>query len=355
MSTKYRVYSAAPAGLFGNEADAGRRVVSFQEYLELKNRYYQVERALFRPASLVDFDLFVLNAQGLTRLADAKQGSVPVTPSMLQVPGDLVIRNEEIPRYRDYLDRLAVEPSLPEKDRPALRVLVLREKSKAIVRDLLVDPRSGERIKSAMGLVHDLVDCLLEKRDVMFDLLSLSAFDYYTYNHSVNVAVLCVGLAVFIGLDRAEVEALGVGAILHDLGKSAVPCEILNKRGRLSAAEFDAIKKHVVEGERIVRAHQSIPGPSHLVVLQHHERLSGRGYPAGLSGAEIGLFGRICAIADSYDAMTTRRPYQAPMTPFAALSRLSGLFSEYDKDLLVAFIRMLGPASERAPEPALPG
>ena len=102
------------------------------------------------------------------------------------------------------------------------------------------------------------------------------------------------------------------------------------------------MKGHVVEGARILRTHEAIPRSASEVVLQHHERLSGLGYPYGLSGSAVNLFGRICAIADCYDAMTTRRLYQGANTPYEALLQITKEVENYDRDVLETFIRMLG-------------
>ena len=193
-----------------------------------------------------------------------------------------------------------------------------------------------------MGLATQLTDCILSSPEIIHELISLNSYDLYTYTHSVNVAVLSVAIGVTHGMERDDAENLGVGALLHDIGKSGIPTEILNKPDKLSAPEYEIVKGHVVEGARILRTHEAIPRSASDVVLQHHERLSGLGYPYGLSGNAINLFGRICAIADCYDAMTTRRPYQGASTPYEALFQITKEAENYDRDVLDTFIRMLG-------------
>ena len=209
------------------------------------------------------------------------------------------------------------------------------------MKDLFDDPRSGENIKEAQNAVSAMIDSLTANKDTIHDLLSLRGFDYYTYTHSVNVGVLSIGLGVAINLSKDDTEKLGVGALLHDIGKSSIPSEILNKQGRLDNREFMIIQGHVLEGERLVKENK-LPRESIPAVVQHHEKISGRGYPLHLSEKEIALFGKITAIADCYDALTTNRPYRQALTPFQALVTISKETGNYDAELLKIFIKMLG-------------
>ncbi|WP_059176674.1 HD-GYP domain-containing protein [Thermodesulfovibrio aggregans] len=130
--------------------------------------------------------------------------------------------------------------------------------------------------------------------------------------------------------------------MLHDLGKSQIPHEILNKQGKLNDTEYNIIKQHVLFGYELLENQKEFPKDSLTAVLQHHEKLSGKGYPFGLKADEIKLFGRITAIADCYDALTTRRPYKPPLTSYFALSIIVKEKGDYDPELLKAFIKMLG-------------
>jgi putative nucleotidyltransferase with HDIG domain len=151
-----------------------------------------------------------------------------------------------------------------------------------------------------------------------------------------------VGLAVQIGLDKERIIRLGLGAILHDIGKTQIPHEIVNKQGKLTDTEYNVIKQHVVRGYEILKEQKEVPEASLIAVLQHHEKLSGRGYPFGIKGKDIKLFGRITSIADCYDSLTTRRPYKPPLTPYFALSIIVKEKGDYDPELLKAFVKMLG-------------
>ncbi len=228
------------------------------------------------------------------------------------------------------------------EEKQKVRAVAIKEKSKTIVKDLLEDPRSGENIKKGMKVVSDLTDCILNNPNVLYDLIALNSYDQYTYTHSVNVAVLSAGIGVSCGMERAEVQTLGTGALLHDVGKSSIPPEILNKPGRLNDREYEIMKTHVLEGIKTIDSNEAVPKESRVVLLQHHERITGSGYPNHLSGTDISTFGRICAIADCYDAMTTNRPYKDAGTPFQALMQMKVEKGNYDVDILDNFIRMLG-------------
>jgi HD domain len=317
-----------------------------REYVDHKTRYFPIDRASLIAGSSVGFGIYGMRDLRLVPLVDATDGRPgTVSGDVLAATGDLVIRNEDIPRYQRYLDDLVAGPpgvADPPGRREKIRAMVIKERSKTVVKELLDDPRSGESIRKGRKVVSELTDAILSNRDVLFDLISLSSYDMYTYTHSVNVAVLSAGIGVARGMDRDTLEMLGIGALLHDVGKSAIPTEILNKPGRLSEDEFEVVKRHVEEGGRLLETNETLHADSRNVVLQHHERLSGTGYPNRLAGSEISIFGRICAIADCYDAMTTNRPYSRASTPFQALKVLNAQIEHYDHELVATFIRLLG-------------
>jgi putative nucleotidyltransferase with HDIG domain len=344
-----------------NPADPGDPEVC-REFFEHKRRYYQVDRTFLLPGSRVEFGIYILGDLRLTPLVEAMEGEPGIIPEGISAAaGDVVIRNEDIPLYQRYLEALldgGAESVSAPAEREKIRAVAIKEKSKAIIKDLIENPRSGENIKKAVGLATQLADCIISSPEIIHELISLNSYDLYTYTHSVNVAVLSVAIGVTHGMERDAAESLGVGALLHDIGKSGITTEILNKPGKLSAPEYEIVKGHVVEGARIIRTHDAIPRSASEVVLQHHERLSGLGYPHGLSGSAINLFGRICAIADCYDAMTTRRVYQRGYTPYEALFQITKEVENYDRDVIESFIRMLGkvgvPEKPHAEEVSLP-
>jgi putative nucleotidyltransferase with HDIG domain len=169
--------------------------------------------------------------------------------------------------------------------------------------------------------------------------------DPYTYQHSQSVAAHAVRTARKLRLPDREVELIRLAARVHDLGKIAVPDQVLHKQGRLSDAEFELIKKHPETGVEILAKFPEYKRGRELV-LAHHERIDGLGYPRGLSGSEIALGARVIAVADSWDAMTSDRPYRAALDPEVALAELfRGRGTQWDPAVVDAFARTLPGAS----------
>lgn len=173
-------------------------------------------------------------------------------------------------------------------------------------------------------------------------LLSLvNAKDRYTYGHTQRVLRYALMIARKLGLPEEEIKIIGYGALLHDLGKVYVPNMLLKKKGKLTEEEFDLVKKHPVIGAEIIKPIRSLRSVI-PAVLHHHERYDGKGYPQGLKGKEIPLHARIMAVADSFDAMTTNRPYRPAKSVREAveeLRRCAG--TQFDPEIVWAFIAAL--------------
>jgi response regulator RpfG family c-di-GMP phosphodiesterase len=153
-------------------------------------------------------------------------------------------------------------------------------------------------------------------------LAALGARDGYTGEHSQAVLALAVGVAARLGLDGPELEKVSQAALLHDIGKIAVPDAILNKRGSLSDEEWEVMRTHPLVSEEIIRA---VGGLEELapVLRAEHERWDGGGYPDGLAGEQIPLASRIAFVCDAYHAMTSDRPYRAALSPQAAREQIA--------------------------------
>src|SRR5204863_374338 len=145
--------------------------------------------------------------------------------------------------------------------------------------------------------------------------------DRYTGGHSSRVAAYCRNIAMRLGLMDADVESIELASSLHDIGKIGIPDNVLLKAGKLDDAEFEWIKRHPECGWLALRNVEGLEQES-LMVLHHHERMDGRGYPGGLRGTEIPMGSRVIAVADSFDAMTTDRPYRPALPRAHAVEEL---------------------------------
>ncbi|MBS4061485.1 MAG: HD domain-containing protein [Bacteroidetes bacterium] len=310
----------------------------FQRYFLKKDDFHQIDKDALFSGREINFSIFINKDFDFQPVINASDNMPQkVSPEILDMEGDIAIKASDIPLYNKYLKFLE-DVDLPDNN----KTILMKEKSKIILRDVLADPRDSENIKRSSAAVEKIADTILNNNDALYDLLSIINYDYYLYTHSVNVAVLSIGLGVSIGLPKKEISNLGLGAILHDIGKSSIPPEILNKSGRLTESEFKIMKFHVLEGAKILRRHKCFPEESFPAVTQHHEKLSGMGYPFGIKASNMKLYGKITAIADCYDSLTARTPYKYPLAPFSALNIIVKETENYDHELLAAFIKMLG-------------
>ncbi|MBW2322775.1 MAG: HD-GYP domain-containing protein [Deltaproteobacteria bacterium] len=218
-------------------------------------------------------------------------------------------------------------------------------------REFLADTRAGRKLNVAK--VRDNVETMIESafrnRDASLALIKLKTYDEYTLTHSLNVGVLAISMGCHINLPRGKLRQLGMGAILHDLGKTKVPLEILNKKAKLTAEEFNAIKFHPVIGAQMLETTSNISDQSISVARYHHERIDGTGYPDGLSGEKISHFMIITGMSDVYDAMSSDRVYRKGILPHEALKSLFALRGmQFDSFWIEKFIQCLGIYPDKA-------
>ncbi|MCX7913089.1 MAG: HD domain-containing protein [Thermodesulfovibrionales bacterium] len=313
-----------------------------KKYYYEKERYHCIDKNLLFPESELIFSLFIQRNLNYELLLEAFEDS-PKKPSAetLNYDGDIFIKVTDIPLYQQYLETIS-SSSYQWMISDKQKIYSIRERSKIFIRDLLSAPENSQNIKKCGELIELIINSILCNKEIFYDLIKIKEHDYYTYVHSVNVGILSVGLGIAAGLSKTNIYNLGIGSLLHDIGKCKISSEILNKLGRLNPFEYRILKNHVIEGEKILKDCPYFPENSLSAVTQHHERLSGKGYPNNLTGAQITIFGKIVAITDSYDALTTKRPDKAGLTPFEALSILVKECEHYDSDLLKLFIKLIG-------------
>ncbi len=177
---------------------------------------------------------------------------------------------------------------------------------------------SNLNLKEVEIAVQNIISDLLCSRDLALNVAEIQGYDDYTFHHSVNTTIIALIMAISKSWSQNRLLDLGMGVLMHDVGKIKVPEEILNKKGPLTPEEFDEIKKHAQYGFEILRQCQDVNLLSAHVALQHQERWDGSGYPRGLKGTEIHEYGRLAAVADVYEALTSKRVYRDALQPYEA-------------------------------------
>lgn len=194
-----------------------------------------------------------------------------------------------------------------------------------------------EEIKQAVDrMIHEL----LENPDIMNNLSSIRTVDDYTFEHSVNVCILSLITGIGLGFDQERLRDLGVGAMLHDIGKLRIPQEILKKPSQLTVEEFEEIKKHTLYGYEILKNSGKVSVVSAFIAFGHHERFDGTGYPLQLKSDNIHLCARIVAVADVYDALTSDRVYRKKLRPHEVYEYITSLGAHhFDLNVVSSFVR----------------
>lgn len=258
-----------------------------------------------------------------TVFIDVERGGAPATPAPPRIA---------------YPERASVEQEF-KPARTAYRV------SSVVMRDVLRAVRIGRTLDTGqvVSAVSSMTESVLRNPDALLLFSQLRAKGEYAESHAIDVAIYMITFGRFLQLERPQIEFLGYLGLLQDIGKVRLAVELLEKSGRLSIEEFEQAKLHVRYSEEILRATPGLPAGLAAAASLHHERFDGSGYPKGLRGAEIGLYGRIAGIVDTFDALTVKRPYAEPVSPSAAISMLykwRGIY--FDAGLVEQFIRCIG-------------
>jgi HD-GYP domain-containing protein (c-di-GMP phosphodiesterase class II) len=243
-----------------------------------------------------------------------------------------------------------VEPPKVSRDTVSIKeeivkAIEIKNQAKEIIHNIMEDVRFGKQIKTeeAGQVVDKMIESIFRNQDALVSLGRIKEKDEYTYLHSVSVGVLMISFGRYLGFEVPLLKEVGMGAILHDVGKMIVPQTILNKEEKLTEKELEMMKKHAEYGRKLLEQTHGISDTALALAAQHHERIDGTGYPLGLKGDEISYYARAAAIADVYDAMTSKRCYQDRFMPTEVLKRMYEWSSyHYDRDLVQQFIRCIG-------------
>ncbi len=226
-----------------------------------------------------------------------------------------------------------------------VRAQKVRQRASQAAKNILADVQAGKKIQTgeAEAAVSELDNSICHNKDALFLLMRLRKKDEYTFDHSVSVGVLLLAFCRAMNFDQETTRAIGLGGLLHDVGKMAVPLAILNKPGALNDDEFKKIQQHVILCKEILATTHDIPLSAAQIAMEHHERFDGTGYPHELSGDAISLGGQMAAIADVFDALTSDRCYRNGIDQVEVLRKLYGWSrSHFNEELVHRFIRCIG-------------
>jgi putative nucleotidyltransferase with HDIG domain len=198
--------------------------------------------------------------------------------------------------------------------------------------------KSGRAIRSFQKIFKDILSCLNENQQALNLLATTKIHENYVYSHSLNVSIYACQLAIENGLPLKNIEEIGLGAMLHDLGKMYLPTEILQKSEMLTSEECELVKSHCEMGFETLRKMHEIPFPVAHCAFQHHERIDGTGYPRGLKGHEIHRYAKILRVADVFDAVTSPNAYRSAMLPHKGIEFLyAGSGTRFDRTQVQMF------------------
>ncbi|RPH46352.1 MAG: HD-GYP domain-containing protein [Burkholderiales bacterium] len=246
------------------------------------------------------------------------------------LPGDIELET--------YEDSHSLEQELP-------RARSAFGHSEDVLKTLVTDVKAGRvpQVSEVAGAVDDMVSSMIDNPDALLWVGRLREEDVTTYNHGVKVALYLIALGRQLGFPKRELGQLGMIGMLADVGKIRLPRALLDKPGMLTNAEYGMIKEHVRLGLDALREAGGLPTEVELGIAQHHERLDGSGYPKGLKGNDISIFGRMAAIADSFAALITPRAYANPSAPQDALMNLyEWAGSSFHEPLVEQFVQAVG-------------
>lgn len=259
----------------------------------------------------------------------------------------LFIKKDDQQKYYEYLESNFKDIISDSRISPDEKTKIVQNVATYLVKDLFEDPKTGI-VNRTKAFAYNMVDYILQDCHAAHSLLKIAVHEHYTYTHSVNVAAVGTLFGRDIGLEDDDLKNLCSGILMHDVGKTRISTDILNKNGKLTKEEFEKIKEHPELGVEVLKEAGCTQKHEYIITLQHHENYDGTGYPYGLKKYEIHLCGKIARIIDVYDALTSKRPYSDAIRPFKALVEMKEkMLNCFDKQLFIDFVHFLGPYDPR--------
>ncbi|NOQ89623.1 MAG: HD domain-containing protein, partial [Gammaproteobacteria bacterium] len=245
---------------------------------------------------------------------------------------------------QDNKKKVIYKNTKPAKEELPAAKTALDNASNQVAR-IMDDVKDGKNldIKAVRGVVEPILDSIIRNSEAYMWLSMMQKKNAYTYSHSVDNCALAIAFGRYMGLPKKDLRTLAIGLLMMDMGNVKVPQGILNKSGRLTGVEYRIVKKHVAHGVDILKTTKGMDDDIVNIALTHHERFDGSGYPNSLHGTQIPVYGRMAAIIDCYDAMTSHRPFSAAKSPYAALQNIyNWRGSAFQPELVEQFLQCIG-------------
>lgn len=323
-------------------------------YVELPDSWLEHPFLLNRFLIQTDKQLEKLNTSALTRIVvDLDKSKLPAGWMLHTLEPDGCSDTAPIdPRESGDLPRWNPLTLVPERLLDALhdaklcpqkRSEVVYTHSREMISRLLDSP-TAKNLRASKKVIGSIGDLVLSDDAVASNMLQITRHDFHTYTHSVNVGVMGLMLAkALLGKsDAHDMHALAAGFFLHDLGKVKLRQDLINKPGQLTEEERRHVNTHPYKGYKLLKDAGEMNEEARVIILQHHERVDGSGYPKQLGARQIHIYAKICAIADVYDALTAERSYKKGLRPFDALRLMkTKMEGQFDPKLFAAFVRLL--------------
>jgi HD-GYP domain-containing protein (c-di-GMP phosphodiesterase class II) len=296
------------------------------------------------PGAVLEFDLYI-QRRASDPLLLYRSRRIPLEQAALDRLAargvhTLYIQTVDCGAYQHYLRQEVIQN---EQLAPSRRYQVMQDATRAVFDTVILSGDVGRTVEFTIELGTQVAEIICHSDLVLRDLFSLMEHDYYTYTHAMNVGACAVALAKRTGVcDAPQLPELAAGGLLHDIGKREIDGRVLNKTGALRAKERVALQQHPKTGFELLCRRDDLTWGQLMMVYQHHERLGGQGYPAGVAREDIHPWARVCGVVDVFDAMTSVRSYHDANPLGSALDYLERQAGNaFDADMVRCWVEMV--------------
>lgn len=289
------------------------------------------------------FDLYIKHSsekESMFVLYKKRESSIAKSSKIFDKPNILYIKKKQSKEYMQYLEKNLKAILLENKDKPELQSKIIYNVMENVIDDLFTDSRNTAKLEKVKYVVDTVIEETINTNISLY-LVNLTIYDYFKYTHSVNSFVFSICFSKYLKkYEDSQLKIIGVGALVHDIGETQLEPKLIKLDRKFTQEERKIIEEHPYLGYHILQGVSSIDPKAKFMVLQHHERWDGSGYPRKLKGEQITEYTRLLSLVDVYGAMTTKRPFREAYSPFCALKSMveSKQFNKYELNSFVSFL-----------------